>query len=88
MFEDSSWIDALHSFTLEVISGVPPLRLRFSMLNHKYLILAFSIGGHPLRRLLAVLLRLNSTKMVREFDWLGTTIWNKFAQFTNTRLRR
>jgi hypothetical protein len=31
MFEDSSWI-------LEVIDGVPPLRLRFSMLTQKYLI--------------------------------------------------
>jgi hypothetical protein len=41
--------------TLGVIGGVPPLRLRFSMLNHKYLISAFSTGGHPLRRLLAVL---------------------------------
>jgi hypothetical protein len=31
-----------HVQTLEVIGGVPPLRLRFSMLNHKYLISAFS----------------------------------------------
>jgi hypothetical protein len=53
--------------TLEVIGGVPPLRLRFSMLNHKYLISTFSTGGHPLRRLVAVLSRLNSTKVVREF---------------------
>jgi hypothetical protein len=41
------------------------------MLNHKYLISAFSNGGHPLRRLLEVLSRLNSTKMVREFDMVG-----------------
>jgi hypothetical protein len=47
------------------IGGVSPLRLRFSMLNHKYLILAFSTGGHPLRQILAVLLELNSTKMFR-----------------------
>jgi hypothetical protein len=46
--------------------GVPPLRLRFSMLKHKFLISAFSTGGHPLRRFLAVLLGLNSTKMVQE----------------------
>jgi hypothetical protein len=43
-----------HVQTLEVIGGVSPLRLRFSMLNHKYLILAFSTGGHPLRQILAV----------------------------------
>jgi hypothetical protein len=41
------------------------------MLNHKYLISAFSTGVHPLRRLLAVLSRLNSTKMVREFYMVG-----------------
>jgi hypothetical protein len=38
------------------------------MLNHKYLISAFSTGGHPLLRLLAVLSRLNSTKMVRDLE--------------------
>jgi hypothetical protein len=31
-----------HVQSLEVIGGVPPLKLRFSMLNHKYLISAFS----------------------------------------------
>jgi hypothetical protein len=41
------------------------------MLNYKYLILAFSTGGHPLQRLLAVLSRLNSTYMVWEFDMVG-----------------
>jgi hypothetical protein len=50
--------------TLEVIGGVPPLRLKFSMLQHKYLI---STGGHPIRRLLAVLSGLNSSKMDWEF---------------------
>jgi hypothetical protein len=53
--------------TLLVIGGVPPLRLGFSILNHRYLISAFLTGGHPLRRLLAVLSRLNSRKMVWEF---------------------
>jgi hypothetical protein len=37
------------------------------MLYHKYLISAFSTGGHLLRRLLEVLLRLNSTNMVWKF---------------------
>jgi hypothetical protein len=64
MFEDSSWIQFTHVETLEVLGGVPPLRLRFSMLNHRYLISAFSTGGHPLRRWLEMLSRLNSTKMV------------------------
>jgi hypothetical protein len=49
------------------IDGVSPLQLRFSMLNHKYLIPTFSTGGHPLRRILP----LNPTKMVREFDMVG-----------------
>jgi hypothetical protein len=39
------------------------------MLNHKYLILDFSTGGHPLRRLLVVLSELNDTKMVRDYDY-------------------
>jgi hypothetical protein len=60
-----------HVQTLEVIGEVPRLRLRFARLNHKYLISAFSTGWHPLRRLLAVLSRLNSTKMVRDFDMVG-----------------
>jgi hypothetical protein len=55
----------------EVIGGVAPLRLMFSMLNHKYLISAFSTGGNPLRWWLEMLSRLNSTKMVREFDVVG-----------------
>jgi hypothetical protein len=57
--------------TVAVIGGVPPLRLRFSMPNHKYLISVFSTGAHPLQRLLAVLSRLNFTKMFREFDMVG-----------------
>jgi hypothetical protein len=60
-------MQSTHVQTLEVIGGVPPLRLRFSVLHHEYLISAFLTRGHPLRRLLAVLLGLNCTKMVREF---------------------
>jgi hypothetical protein len=58
-------MQSTHVQTLEDIGGVPPLRLRFPMLNYKYFTAVFSTGGHPLRRLLAVLSRLNSTKMVR-----------------------
>jgi hypothetical protein len=77
-----------HVQTLEVIGGVPPLRLRFSMLDHKYLISTFSTGEHPLRQLLAVLSRLNSIqKWFGSLTCLGITIWNQSAQFTITRLR-
>jgi hypothetical protein len=55
MFEDSSWIDAVHSCS-------DPRGYWWS---------AFSTSGHPFRRLLAVLSGLNSTKMVREFDMVG-----------------
>jgi hypothetical protein len=39
-------MQSTHVQTLEVIGEVPPLRLRFSMLNCKYLISSFSTGGH------------------------------------------
>jgi hypothetical protein len=54
--------------TLQVIGGVPPLRMRFLMLNHGYLISAFSTAGHTLRHELAALSGLNSPKIVREFN--------------------
>jgi hypothetical protein len=54
--------------TLEVIGGLPPLRMRFSMLNHGNLISAFSTTGHPLPQELAAFSRLNSPKIVREFN--------------------
>jgi hypothetical protein len=68
-------MQSTHVQTLDVIGGVPPLMLRFSMLNHKYLVSAFLTGGHPLRWLLVVRSRLNSTKMDREFDIVGIMIW-------------
>jgi hypothetical protein len=64
-------MQSTHIQTLEVIGEVPPLRLRFPMLNHRYLISIFSTGAHPFRRLLVVLSRLNSTKMVWHFDMVG-----------------
>jgi hypothetical protein len=60
-------MQSTHVQTLEVISGVPPLRFRFSMLNHKYLNLVVWTGGHPFRWLLMKLSGLNSTKMVQEY---------------------
>jgi hypothetical protein len=61
-------MQSTHVQTLEVIGGLPSLRLRFSMLNHKYFISAFSTGGYTFGWLLVVLSMLNSTKMVREVD--------------------
>jgi hypothetical protein len=43
-----SLMQSTHVQTLEVIGGVPPLRMRFSMVNHGYLILVLSTAGHPL----------------------------------------
>jgi hypothetical protein len=62
-------MQSTHVQTLEVIDGLPPLKLRFSMLNHKCLISTFSTGGYPLRRLLVVLSRLKT--MVLECDMVG-----------------
>jgi hypothetical protein len=41
-------MQSTHVQTLQVIGGVPPLRMRFSMLNHGYLISAVSTAAHPL----------------------------------------
>jgi hypothetical protein len=38
-------MQSTHVQTLEIIGGMPPLRLKFSMLDHKYLISAFSTGA-------------------------------------------
>jgi hypothetical protein len=56
-------MQSTHVQTLEIIGGVPPLR----MLNHEYLISAFSTAG-PLRQELVALSSLNSPKIVREFN--------------------
>jgi hypothetical protein len=56
-----------HVQTLEVIGGVPLLRWKFSMLNHKYLIWGFLTAGHRLGRLLSMLLGVNSKKIVWNF---------------------
>jgi hypothetical protein len=49
-------VQSTHVQTLEIIGGVPALRMRFST------------AGHPLRQELAALSRLNSPKIVREFN--------------------
>jgi hypothetical protein len=59
-------VQSTHVQTLEVIGGVAPLRMRYSMLNHGYLISAFSTVGHALRQELAAFSRLNSPKIVRD----------------------
>jgi hypothetical protein len=53
-------MQSTHVQTFEIIGGVPPLSMRYSMLNHGYLISAFSTPGQPLRQELVALSRLNS----------------------------
>jgi hypothetical protein len=74
-------MQSTHVQTFEVIGGVPPLRMRFSMLNHGYLIWAFSTARQPLQQELEALLGLYSSKKVREFNVVGAIIWNQPAQF-------
>jgi hypothetical protein len=67
MFEDSSWIDAVHSCS-DTGGYWWSATAEIEVFDAEYLISAFSTGGHALRQWLAMLSRLNSTKTVREFD--------------------
>jgi hypothetical protein len=60
-------MQSTHTGTVEVLSGVSPLDLRFSYLNRRFLICAFSKGSDPLRGRLQTLADLGSGKMMREF---------------------
>jgi ribonuclease HI len=57
-----------HTGTVEVLSGVPSLDLRFSFLNYKYLINAFSNEYHLIKTQLATLSNLNSQKITKIYD--------------------
>jgi hypothetical protein len=61
------WMQSTHTGTVEVLSGVPPLDLRFSYLNRRFLINAFSKGSDTLRGRLQTLADLGSGKIMREF---------------------
>jgi hypothetical protein len=60
-------MQSTHTGMVEVLSGVPPLNLRFSYLNRKFLISAFSKGSFTLRGRLQTLADLGSGKMMWEF---------------------
>jgi hypothetical protein len=52
-----------HTDTVEVLSGVPPLDLRFTFLNYKYLINVFSNNNQLFKNQLITLSNLNSLKI-------------------------
>jgi ribonuclease HI len=58
-------MQSTHTSTVEVLSGVPPLDFRFSYLNHRFLISAFSKSSDILRGRLQTLVDLGSKKMTR-----------------------
>jgi hypothetical protein len=60
-------MQSTHTGTVEVLSGVPRLDLRFSYLNARFLISVFSKGSDTLRGRLQTLADLGSGKMIREF---------------------
>jgi hypothetical protein len=60
-------LQSTYTGTVKVLSGVPPLNLRFSYLNRIFLISAFSKGSDTLRGRLQTLADLGSGKMMREF---------------------
>jgi hypothetical protein len=60
-------MQSTHVQTVEVIAGVEPLRLRYSMFNQRYLIKVFSSESHPLKQKLCELHSLGSPKILREF---------------------
>jgi hypothetical protein len=60
-------MQSTHIGTDEVLSGLPPLKLRFSYLNGRFLISAFSKGSVTLRGRLQTLTDLGSGKMMRKF---------------------
>jgi hypothetical protein len=55
-------MQSTHTETIEVLSGVIPLDLRFSYLNSKFLVNVFSKNDHPLRARLEKLASLGSRK--------------------------
>lgn len=61
-------MQSTHVQTLEIIAGVEPLRLRYSMLNQRYLISAYSKGFSRLTQNLSTLDSLRSPKIIREFS--------------------
>jgi hypothetical protein len=57
----------VHVQAVEVIAGVEPLRLRYSMMNQRYLTKVFTTSSHPLKQKLSELQSLGSPKIIKEF---------------------
>jgi hypothetical protein len=60
-------MQSTHTGTVEVLSGVPSLDLRFSYLNRRFLISSFSKGSDPLRGRLQRLADLGSGSTLADF---------------------
>jgi hypothetical protein len=81
MFEDSTWIDAVHScshargYRWNATAEVEDFSAE-SYVSH----FGFLTGGHPLRGVLAVLSELRSTKIVRECGVRSTIkkVWSVY----------
>jgi ribonuclease HI len=61
-------MQSTHVQTVEILAKVEPLRLRFSMLNQRFLTTAFSSPSHPLKAKLDTLQSLQSPKIIREYS--------------------
>jgi ribonuclease HI len=78
-------MQSTHTGTVEILSGIEPLDLRFSYLNSKLLVNAFSKSGHPLKQKLEKLSDLASRKLPRDFPTvssLGVTLTESYTQFS------
>jgi hypothetical protein len=65
-------MQSTHVQTVEIIAGVEPLRLRYSMLNQKYLTKVVSSAIHPLKQKLSELHSMGSPKIIREFSIISS----------------
>jgi ribonuclease HI len=61
-------MQSTHVQTVEVIASVEPLRLRFSMLNQRFLTKTLAKINHPLTNKLRTLQNLQCPKIIREFS--------------------
>jgi ribonuclease HI len=61
-------MQSTHVQTVEIIARIEPLRLRYSMLNQRFLTSVFSNETNPLKAKLCSLKSMQSPKIIREFD--------------------
>jgi hypothetical protein len=65
-------MQSTHVQTVEIIAGAEPLRLRYSMLNQRFLTKVLSSASHPLRKKLSELHSMGSPKIIREFSIISS----------------